>query len=328
MLCGVTLIAAESSVLLALWPPFSSEPAAASSAEIEAFAAEHFRVESPPILDLCARGWIAADGEAWRLTPEGLARADRARHVYRAEAFDDSLLESSRSLVYRAYNERVHGSRSMHHDMVDAPQLEALIEVANLTPGSRFLDLGCADGELTELLADRTGARGLGIDFAPGAIAAASARTADRASLAFQLGDLDELQLEPGAFDAVIAIDSLYFATDLAETLRRSLASLAPGGRLVAFWSLTRSPGEEDVDGGRLAATFTALGGDLGLRELTVEAHAFWERARVVLDDLREEFVAEGAEALWAARDAECTRTLLAHEEGRANRWLAWTPSS
>lgn len=309
-------------MLLALWPPFNAEPAALSSAEIEAFALEHFRVESPPIPALHARGWIAALDEGWQLTPEGLARADRARHGHRAAAFDDSLLESARSKVYRTYNERVHGSRCLHHDMVDAPQLEALVEAVDLTPGSRFLDLGCADGELTEGLADRTGARGLGIDFAPGAIAAASARTAGNASLDFELGDLDELQLEPGAFDAVIAIDTLYFASDLKETLRRSLTSLSAGGRLAAFWSMTWAPEDGDVEGGRLAEALVDLGRDFELREFTAEAHALWGRVRTVLDDLRDDFLAEGVGGLWTARDAECTRTLAAHEEGRARRWL------
>jgi hypothetical protein len=54
----------------------------------------------------------------------------------------------------------------------------------------------------------------------------------------------------------------------------------------------------------------------------TAEAHALWRRARAVLDDLRDDFVADGIGGLWSARDAECTRTLASHEEGRARRWL------
>jgi SAM-dependent methyltransferase len=107
-------------------------------------------------------------------------------------------------------------------------------EVADLRPG-RALDLGCGEGGDAIHLA-RQGWEVVAVDVSPTALAraaaaAAHAGVADR--IGFERHDLGAT-FPTGAFDLVTAA---FFQSplelDKAGVLRRSLAALAPGGRLV-----------------------------------------------------------------------------------------------
>lgn len=107
-------------------------------------------------------------------------------------------------------------------------------EVDDLAPG-RALDLGCGEGGDAIHLA-RAGWEVVAVDVSPtalarGAAAAADAGLGDR--ITFERHDLG-LTFPAGSFDLVTAA---FFQSplelDKAAVLRRSLAALSPGGRLV-----------------------------------------------------------------------------------------------
>lgn len=101
--------------------------------------------------------------------------------------------------------------------------------------GRRFsgaLELGCANGELTALLAPRC-ERLLAVDAAPSAVA--RARERELPGVEVRVATLPE-ELPRGAWELVVASEILYYLGDelLAQTLDGLLADLRPGGLLLA----------------------------------------------------------------------------------------------
>ena len=129
--------------------------------------------------------------------------------------------------------------RYVDHD----PHRTALLDdaVRRVTQGVRseaWLDAGCGEGRLARTLAAR-GARVLGVDVAPGLIAAARRRArarpaAERARLHFETGDLGARGLlDPGALDGVLCVLALMHVARERPVLAAWARALRPGGRLV-----------------------------------------------------------------------------------------------
>lgn len=120
-----------------------------------------------------------------------------------------------------AYAERVavHGLGGSH----------ALI-LAEVPPGSRVLDVGCASGYLAAELTAR-GCTVVGFERDPAAAALAEASCAE-----LIVGDLEsdaDLAALPRGFDAVVIGDVLEHLTDPWRALRELRGVLAPGGVVV-----------------------------------------------------------------------------------------------
>lgn len=108
----------------------------------------------------------------------------------------------------------------------------AILRLAGDLHGKRVLELGCAAGSLTELLAGR-GADVLGVDREPDLVALARQRLGERAR--FEVADLAEpLTFVPaGGVDVVVASLVLHFLEDWGPLLAEVRRCLAPGGALV-----------------------------------------------------------------------------------------------
>ena len=106
----------------------------------------------------------------------------------------------------------------------------------NLAPGQLLVDLGCGRGGYSLEIARQTGARLLGLDFSPVAVAAAASRaaSADIAGRAgFCLGNMSAPGVGTGIADAVVCIETIMFVGAHLDALRECRRILAPGGRLV-----------------------------------------------------------------------------------------------
>ncbi len=100
-------------------------------------------------------------------------------------------------------------------------------------PGDRVLDLGCGPADL---LAHLPGCDYVGVDLDPKYVAAARARYGDRAVFRCEPAEA-VAELEPGAFDLVVASGLLHHLTDEQALAALDVArrALRPGGRFVSL---------------------------------------------------------------------------------------------
>jgi SAM-dependent methyltransferase len=110
------------------------------------------------------------------------------------------------------------------------------LELAEVRPGDRLLDVASGHGTSALLAARELGCRVVGIEYGERAVreATAAARTAgleDRVS--FRRADAEALPFESGTFDAVLCECSLCTFPDKARAARELRRVLKPGGRLV-----------------------------------------------------------------------------------------------
>jgi ubiquinone/menaquinone biosynthesis C-methylase UbiE len=97
-------------------------------------------------------------------------------------------------------------------------------------PGAATLEVGCGEGRVARDLAAR-GHRVTGLDASPTLLrAAAEADPAGR----YVVGPAEALPFEDGAFDLVVAYNSLMDVADMPAAVREAARVLAPGGRLCA----------------------------------------------------------------------------------------------
>lgn len=118
------------------------------------------------------------------------------------------------------------------------PVGERLVELAELRPGDRVLDVATGIGEPAVTAAKRVGPGGsvVGTDIAPGMIELARERAAQAGvgNVEFREVDAETLDVGESEFDAVLCRFGLMFFPDLGEALRRMRRALRPGGRLAA----------------------------------------------------------------------------------------------
>jgi SAM-dependent methyltransferase len=140
-----------------------------------------------------------------------------------------------------AYNFRVvHRAQIPGIEQWDDDLVEMIVEVLELEPGDRVLDLACGSGVHALRLAQR-GLEVLGVDIAPSLVAhcreRAASAVAERgtATARFEQGDMRALAYE-GEFDAVLLLSGSFgFYDDAtnADVLARIARALKPGGRVL-----------------------------------------------------------------------------------------------
>ncbi|HEX6696751.1 MAG TPA: class I SAM-dependent methyltransferase, partial [Solirubrobacteraceae bacterium] len=97
-------------------------------------------------------------------------------------------------------------------------------------PGAATLEVGCGEGRVARDLVAR-GHRVTGLDASPTLLSAAA--EADAGSR-YVLGRAEDLPFDDGAFDLVVAYNSLMDVDDMPVAVREAARVLAPGGRLCA----------------------------------------------------------------------------------------------
>ena len=114
-------------------------------------------------------------------------------------------------------------------EQVGLPLFGAALDAAPVTAGTRLLDAGCGAGLLT-LLAKLRGATVSAIDASPSLVEIARQRVPDAD---VREGDLETLPFADDSFDAVAAVNSVFYAADMAVAMRELVRVVRPGGRVV-----------------------------------------------------------------------------------------------
>lgn len=164
-------------------------------------------------------------------------------------------------VLYYSLTGKTHAARQLDmesreeaalRDLKTSPAVsERFQKMVELLPHHRYeriLDLGCAEGHLTEQIIRRfPGAEVLGVEFIPLALERAKARCRTYPSVTFELLDVGKQDI-PGVFDLIFCTGTLEFGPSVTRlnTIRdRILRALAPDGYLV-LQTARRSPDFEN----------------------------------------------------------------------------------
>lgn len=134
-----------------------------------------------------------------------------------------------------------------------------LIDLAEVKPGSRLLDLACGTGDLT-FEGTRRGAAAVGLDITSGMIELARVKPGG-GRVSWLVGDMAALPIATGSFDIVTTGYGLRNTSDLSGALTDIHRVLRPGGVLC---SLDFDRPERAPVRGVYLAYLTAVGATLG----------------------------------------------------------------
>ncbi len=233
--------------------------------------------------------------------------------------YRSSFLRNDKSRAHSIFCEKVYGKNLCQVGMMDMVQLTKLLEVLNLSSRNRVIDLGCATGRISEYISDTTGAYVLGIDIMEGAILSAQNRTREkRIRLDFQEGNINNLSLDPACVDTIIVIDSIYFLDIPLELLIKQLKNfLMQGGQMGIFYSEHIGPRRI-----KLERVLKNLNLSFQTWNFTDSEHDIWLKQAQVLEELHEDFIAEGNTLGYTMRKLDYETWLPFLEDGKGNRQL------
>jgi ubiquinone/menaquinone biosynthesis C-methylase UbiE len=110
------------------------------------------------------------------------------------------------------------------------------VELAEIRPGDKVLDVCCGTGASAIPAADRVGKKGsvTGVDFAEKLLEIARTKAEARAlsNLEFVQGDMTALRFADDSFDAVVCVFGIFFAPDMPSALSGMWSKVKPGGTL------------------------------------------------------------------------------------------------
>jgi SAM-dependent methyltransferase len=121
-------------------------------------------------------------------------------------------------------------SWAAYGEQTSLPLFGAVLDAAHVTHGSRLLDAGCGAG-LLGVLASLRGAHVTCLDASASLLAIARERLpgAD-----IREGDLEALPFVDASFDAITAVNSVFYAADTAAAASELARVAQPGARVVA----------------------------------------------------------------------------------------------
>jgi ubiquinone/menaquinone biosynthesis C-methylase UbiE len=276
-------------------------------------------------------GLIQGDENGYLLTDSGRPLAEHyyaERPDYFWYYYQHYYPAADASIAHSKLCERVFGQDLTQDGQADMDSINDLIAHLEIGANNKVLDLGCGAGGISAYISDRTGAHVTGLDYAATAIETAAKRTNGKQDrLVFVRGDMNALDFADSTFDAVVSVDTIYWVANLDEALASISRLLKPGGRLAIFVAITPamgvSPATYVPNGNWVAKALTKRGLDYDVHDYTESFLNHWPKLKKVVLELKDEFIAEGNEAMVDSFMLDADEDYLpAAEAGKLRRYL------
>ncbi len=116
------------------------------------------------------------------------------------------------------------------------PAAARVVEVAEVAAGDAVLDVACGTGNAALAAAARGASPVVGVDLEP-ALLEQARESAPEVPVDWRVGDAVALPVDDGAFDVVVSVFGVMYASDQPAAARELARALKPGGRTVlANW--------------------------------------------------------------------------------------------
>jgi SAM-dependent methyltransferase len=238
------------------------------------------------------------------------------------DEFDNKIGRLTKSKAYLDFCEEVYGYRTYLFNMMDREQLDFVFYSIPLTSDDTLLDLGCGSGSILNLLVEKYGCSGIGID----QLNSIDIMGKNNKSVAYIKGDIDRLldyRLKP---TVTLSVDSLYFSNDL-DTLFRTLYGFQ-NCRTYIFYSqylFEETTGDRSTlrgDNTRIAELLNKNGFSYEAIDFSKNEQLMYEESLAVLKKHKEDFLNEGNSDLYESKLKETMIGKRLYDKGLASRFL------
>ena len=197
------------------------------------------------------------------------------------------------SSAFKHFCEKAFGKDLSQDGFSDISQLDRILPYIPSSDDSHVLDIGCGNGKALGYIQAKTGAYIHGFDYSHNAIETARSLFTDRSE--FIEGCIGEVDYPAEHFDAIVSMDSMYFAPDMAVFVGQLLKWLKKGGVFVALYQEGDvMPKTEDKDTSVLARILASKGIPYECIDITRESYDLLLKKRDAAMSLEHEFSAEG----------------------------------
>ncbi|NLW91407.1 MAG: hypothetical protein GXY34_07390 [Syntrophomonadaceae bacterium] len=263
--------------------------------------------------------YLSVDDQ-FRLTELGQTEANRIYKIKAREEFSSFIERASASPAYLDFCRELYGYRLPLFNMMDQEQLDFVFNSIPLSGSDIVLDLGCGPASILNHLVNKYGCQGIGIDQIDWPEAAMEG------SVFYIQGDIDSFLDYQITSTVCLAVDSLYFTTDLPALISK-LRSI-PQNRLYLFYSqYIFDPGNKDqsllhADHTRLAAALHQAGLSYQTIDYSTNERMLYENGLKILPKYRDLFEAEGNMRLYEKNLQEYSMGKDLYDRGMASRFL------
>ncbi len=131
-----------------------------------------------------------------------------------------------------AANGRAEGMEN-GHGPVAKQAFEVLLE--GLSPGFRYLDIGCGNGYTVRWAAKGGAEKAVGIDAAEKMVVLSQKMSENYPQAEFSAGAFSKDSFPEDSFDAIFSMEALYYFPDLSEALSAVYGALKPGAKFACI---------------------------------------------------------------------------------------------
>lgn len=251
------------------------------------------------------------------LTGNGKIESVKINKVRTKTDFNRMIKCATDSRAYLDYCEEIYGYRMYLFNMMDKPQLDYLFNTIQISESDSILDLGCGTGSILNNLVEKYKCHGTGID-------QLNTATVQKCSkkISYIEGDIDELP-PIAKTDITLAIDSLYFSTDLDKLLKS-----IENNRLYIFYSqyifdeANKDKAVLHQDNTRIAGSLQKIQLKYRVIDYSTNECALYENALRILPKYKNSLTQEGNRDLFKNKMRENKSGKELYDKGLARRYL------
>ncbi|WP_179335007.1 methyltransferase [Winogradskyella costae] len=255
---------------------------------------------------VCAQGEYQFTAEGERIKQQIEAKTPFFKYEY--DHFFDS---EKKSHAHSLFCKQVYGKDLAQHGLIDMKELSILIDKLNTQQPKTIADVGCGNGKITEYLSQQIQAHITGIDISHQGIKLANERTEGNNALLFKEGNLNNIDFV-NAYDAILFLDTLYYADDLQDTIEKAMNGLTKNGHLYVYFSQwimdTAFTDTLKPNNTHLAKVLANLGLNYAFTDLSISGINHWKKKLKTLVAMKTDFANEDNIDLWDYRYREAYR--------------------
>lgn len=206
------------------------------------------------------------------------------------DAYEEFYKMASTSETFRDFCIDAYGADFSQDGFSDVKQIDMIVPFI-MNSDAHVLDIGCGNGKMIKYLGDKTGAYIHGFDYSDNAIMHAKT---NNDSGDFRVGVIGKIEYSKESFDVIVAMDSMYFAPDMASFVSQIRNWLKPGGVLfVAYQEGDVMDKTANEDTTAFAEAMRVIGWEYEVKDISEDSYDMLMNKRKVALAYKDRFEGE-----------------------------------